>query len=266
MAALSLEVGPFRAEIDEQGIAVVVFDRPPVNAVSMEVYEALAGLADLIEAAEDARVVVLTAPVDARAWCAGADLNDFVGMVPNRRKQRYARINELLPRLYELDRPTIAAINAHVVGIGVVIAALCDIRVAADTATFACREIDYGIVPGEGGLLAGLGVPSGTVREMLFSARRFSAAEMQEAGFVGHVVPREQVLARSREIAAPIAAKSLPALRASKRVFNAIDGMGWREAYLLAQEASAAELTATADAAEGINAFLEGRVPRLVDR
>src|SRR5262249_12990589 len=158
-------------------------------------------------------------------------------------------INELLPGLGELERPTIAAINAHTVGIGVVLAALCDMRVAAETATFACREIDVGLVPGEGGLLAGQGVPQVIVREMLFTGRRFSAAEMQAAGFLNAVVPREAVLERAREIAVLAAAKSLPALKLTKRIFNSIEGLGWSDAYELSQEASTL-LTPGPDAAE----------------
>jgi enoyl-CoA hydratase/carnithine racemase len=261
----TFEIDPFRVATDDRGVATVQFDRPPVNAVSIEVYEALGAVMERIEGDDEARVVVLTAPEGARAWCGGADLNDFVGMDPESRHARYARINELLPRLYDLDRPTIAAVNSHVVGIGVVIAALCDIRVASESATFACREIDYGLVPGEGAVLQSLRVPAGTVREMLFTARRFSAAELQAIGFVGHVVPGEDVLAKAYEIAGLIAAKSLPALKASKRTFNAIEGMRWREAYLLSQKASVSELAGTADAGEGVRAFLEGRTPKLID-
>lgn len=265
MVVSSFAEGPFQVDIDETGVALVIFERPPVNAVSLAVYEAIAALAERIESTDEVRVVVLTAPRHARAWCGGADLNEFVGMTPERRKSRYARINELLPRLLELDRPTIAAINAHTVGIGVVLAAMCDIRVAADTATFACKEIDYGLVPGEGGLLATVRVPSGVVREMLFGARRFSAAELNAVGFISRVVSRERVVATAHDIALPIAAKSLPALKATKRTLNAIEGMRWSDAYLLAQDASG-ELAVNADAAEGVNAFLEGRAPRLVDR
>ncbi len=258
-------IGDFAVSVDGDGVATVRFDRPPVNSVSMSVYEALPALRERIEGDESARVVVLTAPDDARAWCGGADLNDFVGMNPERRKERYARINELLPHLNELERPTIAAINAHTVGIGVVLAALCDLRVAADSATFACKEIEYGLVPGEGGLLAALRMPQGIVREMLFTARRFSAAEMQGAGYLNAVVPREEVGAKARELALMMASKSLPSLKATKRTQVAIEGMDWPEAYLLAQQASA-ELTGGPDAAEGVAAFLEGRAPRLVDK
>lgn len=254
----------FGIEVDDAGVATVLFDRPPVNSVSLEVYEALAELRERIEADDRIRVMILAAPDDARAWCGGADLNEFVGMNPVKRKERYARINELLPNLSGLERPTIAAINSHAVGIGVVLAALCDMRVAADSATFACREIDYGLVPGQGGLLPALGMPRAIAREMLFTGRRFSAAEMAAAGFLNVVVPREDVNAKAGEIAALMAAKSRPALEATKRTQIAIEGMDWRDAYLKAQEESA-ELTRNSDAAEGVNAFLEGREPKLVD-
>jgi enoyl-CoA hydratase/carnithine racemase len=258
-------IGDFELTVDEGGVATVLFDRPPVNSVSMAVYEALAPLRERIEGDDSIRVVVFTAPDDARAWCGGADLNDFVDMTPERRKDRYGRINELLPHLNELERPTIAAINAHSVGIGIVLGALCDIRVGSDSATFSCREIEYGLVPGEGGLLASLRVPQGIVREMLFTARRFSAEEMCAAGYLNAVVPRAEVASKARELAETIAAKSLPSLKATKRTQVAIEGLDWPEAYLLAQEASA-QLTGGPDAAEGVAAFLEGRAPRLVDR
>jgi enoyl-CoA hydratase/carnithine racemase len=100
---------------------------------------------------------------------------------------------------------------------------------------------------------------------MLFTARRFTAEEMRAAGFLNAVVPRAAVSAKAGELAGLMAAKSLPSLKATKRVQVAIEGMDWPDAYLLAQQASA-ELTAGPDAAEGVAAFLEGRAPRLVDQ
>jgi enoyl-CoA hydratase/carnithine racemase len=84
-------IADFSLAVDPAGVATVTFDRPPVNSVSMEVYEALRALRRRIEPDTSIRVVVLTAPEDARAWCGGADLNEFVGMNPQRRKQRYAQ-------------------------------------------------------------------------------------------------------------------------------------------------------------------------------
>lgn len=258
------EVGCFRVEVDPNGVATVVFDRPPVNAVSRQVYEDLGHLADLVGASDEIRAVVLTAPPAARAWCGGADLNDFVGMDAPSRKERYAFINERLRRFYHLDRPVIAAINAHAIGIGMVLAGTCDVRVASEEARFACPEIDYGLVAGEGGLFARLRMPEGKVREMLYTGRRFAARELSDTGFFSHVVPRGEVLGKAVEIAALIARKSLPSIKAQKRCLNEIEGRTWMEAYLVAQNYSA-ELTGSRDAKEGVRAFLEGREPQYSD-
>ncbi len=261
---MNRQIGPFELRAGDDGVGVVVFDRPPVNAVSAAVYESIAELVDVVEASDDVRVLVLTAPPDARAWCGGADLNDFVGMDAAARKERYEFINRSLPRLYHLDRPVIAAIGAHAVGIGVILAGMCDLRVAADSATFSCPEIDYGLVAGGGGLLAWLKLPEGIVREMLYTGRRFSAGELREAGFLNHVVARDEVVPRSLELARLIAAKSLPAVKARKAVSNALEGLSWMDAYLLAQKATG-QLTDGHDAQEGVRAFLEHRDAHLED-
>jgi enoyl-CoA hydratase/carnithine racemase len=67
----------FKMATDSDGITVVTFDRPPVNAMSFDVYPELKVLADIVESSNEIRVVVITAPPDARAWCGGADLNDL---------------------------------------------------------------------------------------------------------------------------------------------------------------------------------------------
>lgn len=156
--------GAFTLEVRDGGIGLVAFDRPPVNAVSLAVYEALGKLVARIERSEDVRVVILTAPEDVRAWCGGADLNDFVGIDPDGRKRRYDFINAQLPRVYAMDRPVIAAINAAAVGIGVILAALCDMRIVSDAAHFSCPEIDFGLVAGGAALLALAKMPEARVR------------------------------------------------------------------------------------------------------
>lgn len=263
--AAATVIGPFTIQADECGIASVVFSRPPVNAVSMEVYEAIGELADTVAASDDVRVVVLSAPPDARAWCGGADLNDFVGITPEGRKERYDFINRTLPRFYELDRPVIAAIGGHAIGIGVLLAATCDLRVASDTAEFACPEIDYGLVAGGAGLFAWLKMPEAKVREMLYTGRRFTATELAPTGFFNYVVPPREVLPKAMELARVVAGKSLPAVKARKLTSNALEGLSWHDAYLLAQRSSAA-LTAGQDGQEGVRAFLEGREARFADR
>jgi len=256
----------FRMETDEQGITVVTFDRPPVNAVSFDVYPELRQMAETIEASDRTRVVVLTSPPGARAWCGGADVRDFLPLDAKTRMDRYAMINECLPHFYNLSRPVIGAINSHAVGVGLVLAAFCDLRVASREAFFAHPEIDRGVIAGGGSFLTRLNVPAAKVREMIYTGRRLMAEELQEhSGFFNYVVPKDQVMPKALELAQVIAKKSLAALKVNKLCNNASETMSWLDAYKLAQEKSAI-LTVTKDAKEGIRAFLEKRKPGYQDQ
>lgn len=256
--------GALSLQILDNGVGIAVFDRPPVNSVSVSVYENIGALADFVAERPDVRVLVLTAPDGTRAWCGGADLNDFVGMDSERRKERYGYINAQIPKFQALDRPVIAAINGAAIGIGMILAGLCDMRIAAEDAKFACPEIDYGLVCGGAGLFAMLNLPEAKVREMLYTGRKFTARELEPTGYFNYVVPRDEVLPRALELAASIASKSLPSIRARKAASNALEGRTWMEAYLDAQERSAA-LVNGADSSEGVTAFLEHRQPVFKD-
>ena len=262
---MPIQIGSFTLDVSADGIGSVMFSRPPVNAVSLSVYEDIGNLADTVDADASIRVLVLMAPESARAWCGGADLNDFVGMNPERRKERYRFINEQVPRFYQLDRPVIAAVNGAAVGIGMILAGLCDMRVAAEDARFSCPEIDYGLVGGGGGLFSMLKLPEAKVREILFTGRKFTARELEPTGFFNYVVPRAEVVPRAMEIAKQIAGKSLPSIRARKIASNGLEGRSWMEAYLDAQALSAG-LVAGADSGEGVHAFLEHRKPMFTDK
>ncbi len=255
----------FKIETDRRGITVVIFDRPPVNAVSFEVYPEIRELADAIEATDETRVVVFTSPPGSRAWCGGADVRDFLPLDYDSRMARYALINECLPRFYNLNRPVIGAINSHALGVGLVLAAFCDIRVASQEAFFACPEIDRGVLAGGGSFFTRLNMPIGRIREMIYTGRRFMAEELRDTGFFNYIVPKDQVMPKALELAEVIAKKSLPALKANKLCNNASESMSWVEAYKLSQ-AESAKLTITADAKEGIRAFLEKRAPRYGDK
>jgi enoyl-CoA hydratase/carnithine racemase len=110
-----------------------------------------------------------------------------------------------------------------------------------------------------------LKLPEAKLREILYTGRKFSARELEPTGFFNYVVPRDQVLPRSLELARTIAKKSLPSVRARKNASVALEGRTWMQAYLDAQHRSA-ELVATEDGREGVNAFLEHRPPHLKDR
>jgi enoyl-CoA hydratase/carnithine racemase len=254
----------FDLETDENGVTVVTFNRPPVNALSYDTYREIRELSRVLQATDDTRVAIITAPEDARAWCGGAELNDFLPLDHDARLARYALINECLPAFYDVDRPIIAALNAPAVGVGIVFASFCDIRVASEDAFFASPEIDRGILAGGGAFYNRLNMPQGIIRELVFTGRRFSAQEMKEAGFLNYVVPRKDVLTKAKEIAAVIAGKSLPALKANKVAGNYAEAMTWQDAYKRTNSTSA-DLTVGKDAKEGIRAFLSHRDPQYSD-
>lgn len=259
-AVVKKTIGSFTLTTDEDGVCIASFFRPPVNAVSISVYEDIGAIVDHVEADPAVRAVILTAPDEARAWCGGADLHDFVGIDVAGRKARYAFINAQLPRFYRMERPVIAAINGAAIGIGMILAALCDMRIAATDALFACPEIDYGLIAGGAGLFAHVNMPEAKVREMLFTGARFTAQQLEPTGFFNYVAPRTEVLPRARALAASIAAKSLPSIRARKIASSQTEGRGWEQAYLDAQALSG-QLTAGVDGGEGVRAFLDGRPP-----
>ncbi|MCU1477810.1 MAG: enoyl-CoA hydratase/isomerase family protein [Subtercola sp.] len=255
--------GPFTLS-SAAGIGHVVFDRAPVNAFALSTYAALGELIDRVEQDDDVKVVVLSAPATMRSWCGGADLNDFVGMDRESRYERYAFINETIPRFAALQRPVIAAITGHAIGIGVMLAACCDLRIASESAFFSTPEIDYGLVAGSSRMLNHLGLSEARIREMAYTGRRYSAAQLQSFGFLNDVVAAEAVVPTALELAATIAAKSLPALRARKQAFVQQEGLSWLDGYLLAQGLTGT-LVELNDSRDGVNAFFEHRQAAVTD-
>jgi enoyl-CoA hydratase/carnithine racemase len=250
----------FTMATDSDGITVVTFDRPPVNAMSFDVYPELKILADIVESSEETRVVVITAPPDARAWCGGADLNDFLPLGFESRLERYRLVEDCLPRLYNMNRPVIAALNMHAIGVGFVMATFCDIRVASEEAFFAVPEIDRGVMAAGGSFFTRINMPAGKVREMVLTGRRFTAEELRDTGVFNYIVPKAEVMPKAMEIARIIAKKSLPALKFNKTTMNLAETMPWQSAYSMTVPISA-HLTSMPDAKEGIKSFFEKREP-----
>ena len=243
-----------------KGVALLTFNRPPVNAMSREVYESLSRLIDHVESSSEVRSVILAGSERSRAWIGGADLHEFLTLTPETRIARHDYVESVVDKFYNISHPTIAAITNPAIGGGMVMASFCDIRIAAESAFFAMPEVDRSLTGGAGAYFNRLNMPVGFIRELIFTGRRFSAAELQNVGFLNHVVPRGQVLAKALEIGEIIAAKSMPAVQAIKRGANTIDAFGWDEGRATAHRESA-RLVGTADYRESLKAFLERRKP-----
>jgi enoyl-CoA hydratase len=248
-------------------IAVVTLHRPAVlNALNAELLARLETAIAEIAADRAIRALILTGAGE-RAFAAGADIGELAavggsveGSALARRGQRVTLALEALPI------PTIAAVNGFALGGGCELAMACDIRIAAEHATFGQPEVNLGIPPGYGGTQRTTRlVGAGMALYLCLTGERIDATEALRIGLVQRVVPGPELLATARALAATIAAKAPLAVAATKRAIRdgaampLADGLGLEALYF-------GNLTGTRDFREGTRAFLEKRAPAFEGR
>lgn len=240
------------------GVASVIFDRPPVNAQNRKTREELIQLFDALGDREDVRVVILTG---ARAiFSAGADIKERIDMV--RAPGDYARHNRTVRQCFDAvmdcPKPVIAAVNGHAIGAGFVLMLCCDIMLASEEASFSMPEIDVGLAGGTRYLMEHFS--RSKLRMMYFTGRRVSAMELYRLGAIEACVPRAQLMDAALDIAREIAGKSPLAVAKIKRAMNVVEHMALRDGYRYEQGITV-ELSRTEDAREAQRAFIERRKP-----
>jgi len=247
-------------EVTREGaVLTITLNRPDVlNALNRSVHAALFAA---LETAKDPeiRAVVLTGA--GRGFCVGQDLQEFsagAGDVADNLRGNYHR-NVLAIRA--LEKPVIAAVNGPAAGAGLSLALACDIRLAADTATFVPAFINIGLVPDSGGTWLAHRV-LGTTRafEWLTTGRRLPAEEARSWGVVNEVVPADELAHRAHEVAELYAAMPTRAVWQTKRLLDHAETSTFEEQLEL-EAVIQAELTHTGDFREGVAAFLEKREP-----
>jgi 2-(1,2-epoxy-1,2-dihydrophenyl)acetyl-CoA isomerase len=244
----------------DAGVLTITLNRPDVlNAFNTEMHRGLA--AALRDAqADDVRAVVLTGA--GRGFCVGQDLTEFresPGDIGERLRQNY-HPNVLAIRA--LEKPVIAAVNGAAAGAGLSIACACDLRIAADSASFVPAFIGIGLIPDSGGSYF-IRRLVGTARafEWMTSNRKLSAAEAHAWGLVNEVVDGEQLMSRVAEVASTYAALPTRGIAMTKRLFDHAEHATLEEQLELEAELQTAA-TQTDDFREGVAAFLEKRQPR----
>ena len=247
---------PFVRVDVEHGVARVTLDRPPVNSVDLATYDQLRRVFHAVNDDPDVRVVVFSGA--GKVFCGGNDVNDFVDLDFHGSTEYLAHVRLCFNAMYDCKVPVVGAINGSAVGTGIVLASLCDFRIASSSAKFALPEIDVGVLGGAGHV-ARLAT-KGMTRLMAYTGRRFTAEEAKGFGVVDIVVAPEQVMAEAMKYAAEIADKSPVAIRLSKEGLNRLESMNLKEGYEYECTLTAA-VRRTPEAAEGARAFLEKRKP-----
>ena len=199
-------------------IAVVTLNRPDVvNAFSVRMRDELWEVLSAVREDPDVRGMLLKGAGE-RGFCAGADLTEF-GTAPSQKIARQVRWErDLWGLLLSIPKPSVAALHGYCLGSGLEMAALCDVRVAADDAVFGMPEAGLGLVPAAGGtqLLPRLLGP-GRALELLLSGRRFGADEALAYGLVTEVVARSELTAAATALLRRVLRAPDRALAAAKR-------------------------------------------------
>jgi len=244
----------------EGEVLTITLNRPDVlNAFTAEMHRALAGA--FKEARDpDVRAVVLTGA--GRGFCVGQDLTEFreaSGDIAARLRDNY-HPNVLAIRA--LEKPVIAAVNGVAAGAGVSVACACDIRIAADSASFIPAFINIGLIPDSGGSYFVTRI-LGPARafEWLASGRKLSAAEAQAWGLVSEVVDADALASRAAALGAQLAALPTRGIGMTKRLVDQAAGASLGEQLEREAQLQAAA-TQTEDFREGVDAFLGKRPPR----
>jgi enoyl-CoA hydratase/carnithine racemase len=219
----------------------------------------------LTEDAGDWRCVVITGTGD-QAFCAGADLKERNGMTREAWRTQHQLFEQAFWALCDLPLPIIAAVNGPAFAGGLELALMCDFIYASRSARFAFTEVALGIIPGAGGtqnLPRAIG--ERRAKEIILTARPFSAEDAFDWGLVNRVCEQGAVVAQALDTAGTIAANAPLAVQQAKKSIRFGGQMEIRTAYRFEVEAYN-QLIDTDDRREGILAFNEKRKPQFRGR
>lgn len=224
----------------------------------------------LAEVTADRSVSAIILTGSGKAFSAGGNLKAMqartgIGVLdqPDSTRANYRRgVQRVIRALMDVEVPMIAAVNGHAIGLGCDLACTCDIRIASESAQFACSFIKVGLIPGDGGAwLLQRAVGYSMAAELFLTGDRFDAATAKEIGLVSAVVADADLLDHALAIAARITANPPRALRLTKRLLR--EAQHSRLSDILELSAAyQAIVHETSDNKEAIDAFVEKRAPR----
>ena len=241
-----------RCEV-EAGVAEVVIDNPPVNALGSRDWREFAELLTGLGRRDDVQCVVIRA--EGRGFQAGVDVKELAAD-----GSKIVDVNrgcyDTFAAIYDCPVPVISAVHGYCLGGGIGISGASDIVIASEDASFGLPEIDRGALGAATHLMRLVGMQK--TRRMLYTGEPIPAAEVHRLGGVESVVPRAALREEARALAAKIAAKSPKAVRLAKWSLNGIELLDPKKSYRF-EQGFTLELYTSPDSQEARDAFVEKR-------
>lgn len=247
-------------------VAVVTFERPPVNAISNQVGDELASTFSELDGRTDVYAVVFTG--GDRIFSAGVDikeLNRENASDPAQAVPRNRRFEGICQGISNLKVPVIAAINGYALGGGCMLPLYCDIRVAAEDASFGLPEINLGGVPGFGLQRLSRTIGQAKTKHLVLTGEPVDGREAHGIGLVDVLAPAGGAIPVAIELARRIASKPPLSVQACKQAITLGSELPIERAQAI-DLIFVEKVAGTEDRAESLRAFLEKRPPRLVGR
>jgi enoyl-CoA hydratase len=228
---MGVSTSPPEKGSEKDGIAVVTVDFPPVNALPVDGWFALA---DAVRTAgRDPRVRCVVLAAEGRGFNAGVDIKELQARGPGALVGANRGCFEAFSAVYECEVPVVAAVRGFCLGGGIGLVGNADVVVASEDAVFGLPELDRGAL-GAATHLSRL-VPQHLMRALYYTSRTVTAAELHAHGSVWRVVPRDELDAAALSLAREIAAKDGELLRLAKAAINGIDPVDVRRSYRFEQ-------------------------------
>lgn len=251
-----------RAE-SEGGLVIITLNRPEKrNALNAVMIHELLHALRAAEENAGCGLVLLTGA--GGAFCAGMDLQHLEALqskTPDEHRADTEQIAGLLRTLYDLSKPTIAAVNGAAVAGGMGLATVCDFTLAVPEAKFGYTEVRIGFIPAIVSAFLRRQIGDKRARDLLLTGRLIGAEEAERIGLVTRVVPAAELMLEAREFAAKLLENSPEAMRATKRLLGE-HARTELDAEIEAAIAANVAARETEDFREGVRAFLEKRKPR----
>ncbi|MEQ8718401.1 MAG: enoyl-CoA hydratase-related protein [Acidimicrobiales bacterium] len=238
------------------GIAEVVLNRPPVNAINQPMYDEINRVFAHIDDFGDVVVAILRG--EGKHFCGGNDLDEFATLTPENSPERMWHVREAFWAVYDCAVPVVSAVRGVAIGSGLCLAASADVIVASETARFGLPEITVGVMGGA--RHAARLAPHMVVRRLFFSGEPVPVAQLEPYGAITAIVADDELEDEARRRAAAIARHSPIALRYAKKALNETEYMDLKLGYEREQSFTHV-MSGTADSKEAVAAFFEKRPP-----